>query len=100
MLCLEQNTGIILHSILPLIEKRIGHAAARDHVVVTAHLPPDIDPHSPRWYPACILDKRIFKQVNAPVPKWLIQWVGAGVEEATWEDSSEIMHRFPNFQVA
>ena len=69
-------------------------------MVVTAHLPPDIDPHSPRWYPACILDRKIFKQGNTPVTKWLIQWVGAGVEEATWEDSSEIMHRFPDFQVA
>ncbi|KAL6200094.1 hypothetical protein ACLB2K_029876 [Fragaria x ananassa] len=53
---------------------------------------------SPRWYPATILERRVVKQGNLPVTKWLVQWIGAGVEEATWEEAKEILHRFPDFQ--
>ncbi|XP_061993693.1 uncharacterized protein LOC133711607 [Rosa rugosa] len=76
-----------------LLKKKIGDAA-----VVSAHLPPNVDPHNPRWYPAAILDRRMFKKGNAPVTKWLIQWLGSSVEEATWEEADELLQRFPDFQ--
>lgn len=76
-----------------LLKKKVGN-----NVVTAAHFPPYIDLHNPRWYPACVLDRRIFKKGNSPVTKWLIQWIGAAAEEATWEDAEEILHRFPDFQ--
>ncbi|KAM5558678.1 hypothetical protein ABKV19_020388 [Rosa sericea] len=76
-----------------LLKKKIG-----DSAVVSGHLPPDIDPHNPRWYPAKILDRKLFKKGNEPVTKWLIQWLGTTEEEATWEESEEILQRFPDFQ--
>ncbi|KAL6195355.1 hypothetical protein ACLB2K_030974 [Fragaria x ananassa] len=85
-----------VHSVfhMSLFEKKVG-----DNVVVAAHFPPTIDPHNPRWYPAYILDRKIFRKGNVPVTKWSIQWMGV-VEEATWEEAAEIMHRFPDFGAA
>ncbi|KAL6129684.1 hypothetical protein ACLB2K_073033 [Fragaria x ananassa] len=76
-----------------LLKKKVGENAG-----VATHFPPDIDPHNPRWYPATVLERRVVKQGNLPVTKWLVQWIGAGVEEATWEEAEEILHRFPDFQ--
>ncbi|KAM5587861.1 hypothetical protein ABKV19_006351 [Rosa sericea] len=76
-----------------LLKRKIGDAA-----VVFAHLPPNVDPHNPRWYPAKVLARQIFKKDNAPVTKWLIQWLGTAAEEATWEEADELMQRFPDFQ--
>ncbi|KAL6179957.1 hypothetical protein ACLB2K_046628 [Fragaria x ananassa] len=73
-----------------LLKKKVG-----ENAVVAAHFPPDIDPHNPRWY---VLERRVVKQGNLPVTKWLVQWIGAGVEEATWEEAEEILHMFPDFQ--
>ncbi|KAL6194999.1 hypothetical protein ACLB2K_030621 [Fragaria x ananassa] len=50
--------------------KKIG-----DKTVTVAHLPPNLDPNNPRWYPA-----------------------GSIVEEATWEEADDIMQRFPDFK--
>lgn len=38
-----------------LLKKKVG-----DFVVVSAHLPPYVDPYSPRWYLAAILGRRMF----------------------------------------
>jgi transposase InsO family protein len=76
-----------------LLKAKIGNSAA-----ISAHLPPDVDPANPRWYPARILDRGIFKKGNGPVTKWLIQWLGASAEEATWEEAEDIQHRYPDFQ--
>lgn len=54
-----------------LLKGKIG-----DTAVVTAHLPPDLDPSNPRWYPAKILDKKVFKKGNAPVTKMADSMVG------------------------
>ena len=75
-----------------LLKKKIG-----DAVVVSAHLPPNVDPHNPRWYPAKVLDRGIFKKGKAPVTKWLIQWLGATMEDATWEEAEDMKERFPDF---
>lgn len=76
-----------------LLKRKVG-----DSVVVSAHLPPNVDPTNPRWFPAKILQRGVFKKGNAPVTKWLIQWVGASAEEATWEEAEDIQQRFPDFQ--
>ena len=66
--------------------------------MVASHLPPNVDPHNPRWYPAKVFDRSVFKKGNVPVTKWLIQWLGAAVEEATWEEAADTQSRFPEFQ--
>ena len=75
-----------------LLKKKIGDAA-----VVATHLPPNLDPHNPRWYPAEILDRKMYKKGNVAGVKWLIKWLGSSVEEATWEDPDELQKRFPDF---
>lgn len=75
-----------------LLKKKMG-----DSVVVATHLPPDLDPHNPRWYPAKVLERGVFRKNNAPVTKWLIKWLGAAEEEATWEEADDIQRRFPDF---
>lgn len=76
-----------------LLKGKVGNST-----VVAAHLPPDMDPSNPRWYPAQILSRGVFKKGNAPVTKWLIQWLGSSVEEATWEEADNILQRYPDFQ--
>lgn len=76
-----------------LLKKKLGDAA-----VIATHLPPDLDPHNPRWYPAAILERGVFKKNNEPVTKWLIKWLGAADEEATWEEAEDIQRRFPDFK--
>ncbi|KAL6187997.1 hypothetical protein ACLB2K_039392 [Fragaria x ananassa] len=58
---------------------------------------PYVDPHNPRWYLGKILARRMFKKGNSTVIKWLIQWLGAIEEEATWEEANDIIARFPDF---
>lgn len=76
-----------------LLKKKVGNA-----VTVAGYLPPDVDPHSPRWYPGKVLERRMFKKGNAAVTKWLIHWLGSTEEEATWEDADDIKTRFPDFK--
>jgi hypothetical protein len=76
-----------------LLKKKVGDAS-----VISYHLPPGIDPSNPRWYPAKILERGVFKKGNAPIIKWLIQWLGSSVEEATWEEAESIKLRYPDFQ--
>ncbi|XP_050378490.1 uncharacterized protein LOC126795770 [Argentina anserina] len=75
-----------------LLKKKVGN-----DVSVTAHLRPNLDPHSPHWYPAKILQRGLFKKENGPVTKWLVQWLGGTEEEATWEEADELLKRFPDF---
>lgn len=92
---LKLPTAAKIHHVflVSLLKKRI-----RDQVVVAAHLPPNVDPHNPRWYPRKILSIFIFKKGNDAVTKWLIQWLRALPEEATWEEATDIQKRFPDFQ--
>lgn len=76
-----------------LLKKKVG-----DAVVTAAHLPPDLDPHNPRWYPGKVLKRQMVKKTNAAVTKWLIHWLGSDMEEATWEEADEILKRFPDFK--
>jgi hypothetical protein len=76
-----------------LLKKKIGES-----MVVATHLPPNMDPTNPRWFPAKILQRGVFKKGAEPVTKWLIQWVGSTAEEATWEEAEVIQQRFPEFQ--
>ncbi|XP_004305750.1 PREDICTED: uncharacterized protein LOC101309860 [Fragaria vesca subsp. vesca] len=76
-----------------LLKKKLGST-----VTASAHLPPNVDPYNPRWYPAKILEGRMYKKGNVAVTKWLIQWLGSTEEEATWEEAEDIQSRFPDFQ--
>lgn len=66
---LESKIHHVFH--VSLLKKKLEHNAA-----VTTHLPPSLDPANPRWFPAKVLAKGIFKHNNAAMTKWLIQWVG------------------------
>ncbi|XP_061993942.1 uncharacterized protein LOC133711877 [Rosa rugosa] len=73
-----------------LLKKKVGA-----NTTVQAHMPPSLNPLNPRWYPAKVLGRGIFKKKNAPVTKWLIQWVGASMEDATWMEADEVMRLYP-----
>ena len=75
-----------------LLKKKIGNQSK-----VQAHLPPSLDPSNPRWYPAKIIERKLFKLNNKPVTKWLVQWIGSSTDDATWEFAEEIIKRFPDF---
>lgn len=75
-----------------LLKKKVGA-----QVPCHPHLPPVIDPNNPRWYPAKIIARGMFKQGNTAVTKWLIQWLGGAEEDATWEKANEFSMRFPEF---
>lgn len=77
---------------MSLLKAKIGNST-----VISAHLPPNVDPANPRWYLARVLNRGVFKKGNGLVTKWLIQWLGTSVEEATWEEAEDIQHRYPNF---
>jgi hypothetical protein len=36
--------------------------------------------------PEAILERKLVKNGNTPVPHVLIKWLGLSVDEATWED--------------
>lgn len=76
-----------------LLKKKVG-----TNVTMQAHLPPSVDPLNPRWFPAKVLARGIFKKNNAPVTKWLVQWVGSTAEDASWEEASDILRRYPDFK--
>ncbi|XP_024195599.1 uncharacterized protein LOC112198707 [Rosa chinensis] len=75
-----------------LLKKKLG-----DCVTVEPHLPPVSDPANPKWEPVAILDRRVFKKGGAASTQWLVQWLGTSPDEATWEDSADILLRFPRF---
>lgn len=61
------------------------------------HLPPVVDPKNPRWYPAKVLDRILVTRRGNASAKWLIQWVGAPEEDATWEFAEDIVAQYPDF---
>jgi hypothetical protein len=77
-----------------LLKKKVGL-----QVVVNPHLPPLVDPKNPRWYPAKVLDTLLVKRKGKASAKWLVQWAGASVEDATWEFADDIMGRYPDFEI-
>lgn len=77
-----------------LLKKKVGLQA-----VVNPHLPPVADPQNPRWYPAKVVKTMLVKRKGRASAKWLIQWIGAPVEDATWEFAEDIMARYPDFEI-
>ncbi|XP_026400578.1 uncharacterized protein LOC113296487 [Papaver somniferum] len=47
--------------------------------------------------PAAVLDTRLTLRDGHSIPQFLIQWVSAPAEDATWEDTSHIRAQFPHF---
>lgn len=76
-----------------LLKKKVG-----DNITVHAHLPPSVDPLNPKWFPAKVLARGLFKKGNKPVTKWLVQWVGSSAEDATWEEAAKVLRRYPYFR--
>jgi hypothetical protein len=91
---LKLSPGAKIHPVfhVSLLKKKLG-----TNNTCYPHLPPVVDPSNPRWFPAKILARGLFKRGNAPVTKWLIQWMGAAAEDATWELASDILLRYPDF---
>ncbi|CAL9013158.1 unnamed protein product [Prunus brigantina] len=75
-----------------LLKKKLG-----SNVSPSPTLPPMTD-GLVHWMPAQILNRGLIKRKNKPVTRWLIQWEGLPAEDATWEDASDILTRFPSFQ--
>ncbi|KAJ4795033.1 polyprotein [Rhynchospora pubera] len=46
--------------------------------------------------PEAILERRLIKRRNEPVPQILVKWMHQPVEDATWEDYDVITQRFPD----
>ena len=61
-----------------LLKKKLGHS-----VVPHPHLPPVIDPKNPRWYPTAVLERALVKRRGKAAARWLVQWLGSSVEDAT-----------------
>lgn len=76
-----------------LLKKKVGV-----HAVINPHLPPVVDPKNPRWYPAKVLDQMLVKRGGKASAKWLIHWVGAPMEDATWEVTEDVKMRYPDFE--
>lgn len=72
------------------------HIGATDRVV--ASLPPLDDKGQYLLVPVAVLAKRMVKKNNAAVGEWLIQWAHLPESEATWEDATEIMKKYPSLK--
>lgn len=59
--------------------------------MINPHLPVVVDPKNPRWYLAKVLDRMLVKRRGATFAKWLIQWIGSLMEDATWEFPNLLM---------
>lgn len=93
---LKLPTSARIHPVfhVSLLKKKVGLQA-----VVNPHLPPVVDPENPRWYPAKVIDTMLVKRKGRASAKWLIQWIGAPSEDATWEFADDIMARYPDFEM-
>ncbi|KAJ1700090.1 hypothetical protein LUZ63_008602 [Rhynchospora breviuscula] len=49
--------------------------------------------------PDLILNRRLIKRRNLPVPQILVQWKNSPEEDATWEDYDDIRQRFPKERI-
>ena len=74
------------------LKKKLG-----EMVQPAPQLPPISDSGVTTWQPLRILDRRLFKRINMPVTRLLIQWTGFSAADATWEDYSEFVPHFPAF---
>lgn len=61
-----------------LLKKKFGH-----YVDAQTHLLPLFDPNNPCWYPASVLETTLVKRCGKATTKWLVQWLGSSVEDAT-----------------
>ncbi|KAF5775135.1 putative nucleotidyltransferase, Ribonuclease H [Helianthus annuus] len=50
--------------------------------------------------PHQILARRSIIRSGQTIPQSLIQWEGFSEQEATWEDDSHLLHKFPSFHLA
>ena len=75
-----------------LLKKKVGLTAS-----VNPHLPNIADSDKSSWEPAKVLATRLVKRRGQAAAQWLVQWKGAGQDEATWEFSDEMERRFPEF---
>lgn len=75
-----------------LLKKRVG---AANHISPTL---PQFDSQGEIiWVPAQVLDVASVREKKHLITKWLIQWTGLPVEDATWENAQTIVSRFPTF---
>jgi Chromo (CHRromatin Organisation MOdifier) domain len=46
-------------------------------------------------YPEYVIARRAIKRGNVAVPQLLIKWTNLSEDDASWEDYSDLVHRFP-----
>lgn len=67
--------------------------------MVSGQLPPLSDEGLLAVQPLVILDRKLAKKGNVGVVYVLVQWMDDSPENATWELASDMMARFPQFNL-
>ncbi|KAD2393790.1 hypothetical protein E3N88_40767 [Mikania micrantha] len=73
------------------ILKKIGNVAYHLELPQQAQIHP--------WEPLAIVDRKLAKNGNVAVVKFLVHWKDQAVEDASWEDASDFQLRFPDFPI-
>ncbi|XP_004293096.1 PREDICTED: uncharacterized protein LOC101292670 [Fragaria vesca subsp. vesca] len=76
-----------------LLRKKLGA-----NVTAEAHLPHLSEAGTVKWEPEAVLQTRLVKRRGEAAAQWLIKWMGAEAEDATWEFADHITRRFPEFK--
>lgn len=77
---------------ISLLKKKVGNK-----YTVTTELPRLGNEGQFVVHPVKILQRRTVKRNNAAVVQWLVQWSHTIPEDASWEDASQIMQQYPEF---
>ncbi|KAF5817054.1 putative nucleotidyltransferase, Ribonuclease H [Helianthus annuus] len=53
----------------------------------------------PMLQPLAILDRKLARQGHRPIVKFLVQWKDSPLHDATWEEATAFIARYPHFNV-
>ncbi|XP_040363165.1 uncharacterized protein LOC121049558 [Rosa chinensis] len=92
--CLNLPPHSKIHPVfhVSLLKKRVG-----DGVPISSTLPPFNDKGEILWKPSKVLDMGVRTKKGRKITTWLIQWDGMPETDATWEDATTIVARYPEF---
>ncbi|KAL6195569.1 hypothetical protein ACLB2K_031187 [Fragaria x ananassa] len=92
---LKLSTYVKIHDVfhVSLLKKKLGA-----NVTVEAHLPHLSEARTVKWEPEAVLQTSLVKRRGEAAAQWLIKWMGAEAEDATWEFADHITGRFPEFK--
>lgn len=95
---LELPEGSQIHNVfhVSLLKKHDGHIT-----IVSHQLPPVSDTSEILPQPEAVLDTRIVQKGRyRPKTKILVKWIGAPIEDATWENRWRFLKTYPAFILA